>query len=117
MTPRRFLITGGTQGIGAALVRLARQKNHPVMFTGRDARRLADVGAETGARGLQADVGVEADNARVVDECVAHMGGVDVLVNNAGVGYNAEIGSLEVTAVRRLFDTNVFGMVDLTNRL
>ena len=117
MTAQRFLVTGGTQGIGAALVRMARQRDHRVMFTGRNARLLAEIGAETGARGLRADVAVDADNARVADECLAHMGGVDVLVNNAGIGYGAEIGALDMNAMRGLFGTNVFGMVDLTNRL
>jgi 3-oxoacyl-[acyl-carrier protein] reductase len=40
-----------------------------------------------------------------------------VLVNNAAFGYSAEIGSLDVDAMRNLFATNVFGMVDLTNRI
>ena len=45
------------------------------------------------------------------------MGGVDVLVNNAGYAYRAEIGALDVAAMREMFDTNVFGLVDLTNRV
>ena len=45
------------------------------------------------------------------------MGGVDVLINNAGTGYNAEIGDLDINKMRQLFGINVFGMVDLTNRV
>ena len=45
------------------------------------------------------------------------MGGIDVLINNAGVGYSAEIGSIDMSRMRSLFGTNVFGMVDLTNRV
>ncbi len=45
------------------------------------------------------------------------MGGVDVLVNNAGYAYRAEIGSLDLEEMRREFDTNVFGLVDITNRV
>ena len=45
------------------------------------------------------------------------MGGIDVLVNNAAYGYLAEIGSLDVNAMRKQFETNVFGMVDITNRI
>ena len=45
------------------------------------------------------------------------MGGIDVLINNAGTGYSAEIGALDVDRMRQLFGTNVFGMVDLTNRV
>jgi 3-oxoacyl-[acyl-carrier protein] reductase len=43
------------------------------------------------------------------------MGGVDVLVNNAGYAYRGEIGALDVDAMRTMFETNVFGLVDLTN--
>ena len=57
------------------------------------------------------------DNARTVEACTSQMGGVDVLVNNAGYGYRAEIGALDVDAMRTLFATNVFGLVDLTNRV
>ncbi len=45
------------------------------------------------------------------------MGGVDVLVNNAAYAYRAEIGVLDTDAMRKMFDTNVFGMVDVTNRV
>jgi 3-oxoacyl-[acyl-carrier protein] reductase len=115
--PKRFLITGGSQGIGAALVGLARNAGHSVIFTGRDDQRIAEVARNTGAHGLRADLSVSGDNANLVDACQTQMGGVDVLVNNAGIPYSAEIGELDVARMRALFDTNVFGMVDITNRI
>jgi 3-oxoacyl-[acyl-carrier protein] reductase len=45
------------------------------------------------------------------------MGGVDVLINNAGYGYRAEIGDLDLARMKEIFDTNVFGLVDITNRV
>jgi NAD(P)-dependent dehydrogenase (short-subunit alcohol dehydrogenase family) len=42
------------------------------------------------------------------------MGDIDVLINNAGYAYPAEIGTLDVDAMKRVFETNVFGLVDLT---
>lgn len=117
MQTQRFLITGGSQGIGAALVAQARQAAHQVVFTGRNEKEIAAVVKATGADGLKADVSVAADNARVVETAVRTMGGIDVLINNAGFGYVAEIGEIDMDAMRRLFDTNVFGMVDLTNRV
>jgi 3-oxoacyl-[acyl-carrier protein] reductase len=113
----RFLITGGSQGIGAALVERARRAGHQAVFTGRDERRIRDVAARTGAHGLRADVASGDDNARTVDACRDHMGGVDVLINNAGYAYRAEIGALDLEAMRAMFDTNVFGLVDITNRV
>ena len=117
MERQRFLITGASQGIGEALVRLARERGHDVVFTGRDEARLAAVATATGAHGIQADVAVAGDNQRTVDACVERMGGIDILVNNAGVGYVGELGSIEMDRMRALFDINVFGLVDLTNRV
>ncbi len=117
MDSRRFLITGGSQGIGAALVVLARTAGHQVMFTGRHDETIKQVAGETGAFGLRADSSVGDDNERTVEFCVRQMGGIDVLVNNAASWYDAAIGELDVDAMRRLFDRNVFGMVDLSNRL
>ena len=117
MQTRRFLITGGSQGIGAALVSHARKAGHSVVFTGRNQSQIDDVARETGAHGIAADVSADADNARVVDACVKQMGGIDVLINNAGTGYSAEVGAIDMQKMRALFGTNVFGMVDLTNRV
>lgn len=117
MDTRRFLITGGSQGIGAALVAQARAQGHEVVFTGRDPGRVDRVAAESGAVGLRADVARADDNRRTVEAAVGRMGGIDVLVNNAGVGYLAEVGDIDMDRMRALFDINVFGLVDLTNRV
>ncbi len=117
MSGRRFLVTGGSQGIGAAIVQAARSDGAEVVFTGRNEELLDRVTAETGAHGLQADVSVAEDNARTVEVCRERMGGIDVLVNNAGYGYMAEIGQIDMEAMKTMFNTNVFGMVDLTNRV
>ena len=117
MQASRFLVTGGSQGIGAAIVELARAAGHAVVFTGRNEQLIDKVARKTGAHGLRADVSVGDDNARTVDDCRARMGGIDVLVNNAGYAYRAEIGAVDVGAMKRMFDTNVFGLVDITNRV
>ena len=117
MADRRFLVTGGSQGIGAAIVQAARADGDKVVFTGRNEELIAQVAAATGAHGLRADVAVGEDNARTVKDCEEKMGGIDVLVNNAGYGYMAEIGDVDMDAMKAMFDTNVFGMVDLTNRV
>jgi 3-oxoacyl-[acyl-carrier protein] reductase len=117
MQAGRFLVTGGSQGIGAAIVELARAAGHTVVFTGRNEPLIEGVARKTGAHGLRADVAVADDNARTVATCLERMGGIDVLVNNAAYGYRAEIGALDVDAMRKMFETNVFGMVDITNRV
>jgi len=117
MQPSRFLVTGGSQGIGAAIVELACRAGHQVVFTGRNEQLIETVARKTGAHGLRADVSVGDDNARTVDACRDWMSGVDVLVNNAAYAYRAEIGALDIDAMKRMFDTNVFGLVDITNRI
>jgi 3-oxoacyl-[acyl-carrier protein] reductase len=111
MDTKRFLITG------AALVGLARNAGHSVVFTGRHDEALARVSADTGAFGLKADNAIGDENEMTVEICRQRMGGIDVLVNNAASWYDAAIGELDLRAMRRLFDSNVFGMVDLTNRV
>ena len=117
MQPSRFLVTGGSQGIGAAIVEQARKAGHQVVFTGRNKELIDATARKTGAVGLQADVSVPDENARTVDACHERMGGIDVLVNNAGYAYRGEIGALDVSKMKEMFDTNVFGLVDLTNRI
>ena len=117
MQPSRFLVTGGSQGIGAAVVALARKAGHQVVFTGRNAQLIETIARDTGAYGLRADVSASDDNARTIDACMERMGGVDVLVNNAGYAYRGEIGALDVDRMKEMFDTNVFGLVDITNRV
>ena len=117
MAGRRFLITGGSQGIGAAIVEAARNMGDEVVFTGRNESLIEEVAKETGAHGLRADVSVAEDNARTVAACQETMGGIDVLINNAGYGYMAPIGEVDMGAMKTMFDTNVFGLVDLTNRV
>lgn len=117
MDTRRFLITGGSQGIGAALVERARSAGHEVVFTGRNQGLVDATASKTGAHGFAADVANPDDNARTVAFCKERMGGVDVLINNAGYAYRAEIGALELDEMRAMFDVNVFGLVDITNRV
>jgi 3-oxoacyl-[acyl-carrier protein] reductase len=117
MSSLRFLVTGGSQGIGAAVVEAARKAGHQVVFTGRNQSMIDSVAKSTGAHGIRADVADGNDNARTVDTCMQQMGGVDVLINNAGYGYRAEIGEIDVALMKQMFDTNVFGLVDITNRV
>lgn len=117
MASRRFLITGGSQGIGAALVERARSAGHQVVFTGRKREQIDATAQKTGAYGFAADVASPDDNAHTVAFCQERMGGVDVLINNAGYAYRGDIGALDLGAMRAQFDVNVFGLVDITNRV
>ena len=117
MQVSRFLVTGGSQGIGAAIVEMARKDGHEVVFTGRNQQLIEKVAQKTGAHGLRADVSVADDNARTVETCLARMGGIDVLVNNAGYAYRARNWRARRGRDEEMFETNVFGLVDITNRV
>ena len=117
MCARRFVVTGGSKGIGESLVRLAREAGDEVVFTGRNRERIERVAAETGARGIEADIVSAEDNQRTLDVALEAMGGVDVLVNNAAIGYGAPIGEIEMDALKHQYDVNLFGLIDLTNRV
>jgi 3-oxoacyl-[acyl-carrier protein] reductase len=98
-------------------VEQAARAGHRVVFTGRNEALLKKVADATGALAVCADVAVPQDNERVLELCLQHMDGVDVLVNNAGYAYRAEVGAIDLDKMRAMFDTNFFGMVDLTNRV
>jgi len=84
---RVALVTGGASGIGEATVRMLHAEGARVAFADRNAERGAALAAELGvhARFIETDLTVEADCRRAVEETVAAFGGLQILVNNAGV--------------------------------
>ena len=94
MSASRFLVTGGSQGIGAALVELAAKAGHQVVFTGRNDQFIDAVAKKPGAWGKGGRLG--ARGQRPHGRCLRHAHGcVDVLINNAAYDYRAEIGALD----------------------
>lgn len=112
MSIQNWFITGASSGLGAAFARAALAAGHRVAVTARDKARLADlVQAHPGAvLALSMDLGSPAQVDRAVAEAQAWHGGIDVLVNNAAVGYLAAIEEGEDSHIRTLFETNVFGV-------
>jgi NAD(P)-dependent dehydrogenase (short-subunit alcohol dehydrogenase family) len=83
----KVLVTGGTSGLGLAMAAALAEAGAAVALTGRSAERAAEVAADLpGAVGLELDVRDEASVARVVDAAWSRLGGLDMLVNNAGIG-------------------------------
>ena len=90
LTGKNAVVTGGSRGLGEATVRRLAQAGAKVLFTGRgpDAlRRVEEQITTTGATvmGVQADIGTLGDSRRVIDLAIDHLGGVDILVNNAAL--------------------------------
>ncbi|WP_367125522.1 SDR family oxidoreductase [Streptomyces phytohabitans] len=105
---RTALVTGASSGIGAAVATALTARGYRVLGTSRDPATVAAPvpGVEYLALDLTEDDSVEA--------CAAAAGPVDVLVNNAGESQSGPLEELPMAAVRRLFQTNVFGAVRLT---
>jgi NAD(P)-dependent dehydrogenase (short-subunit alcohol dehydrogenase family) len=111
-----WLITGCSTGFGRELARLVLERGWRAVVTARDPSRLADLAEGHGDRALvlQLDVTDRKQIADVVAKSQKHFGRIDALVNNAGYGYLAAIEEGEDDAVRAMFETNVFGLVDMT---
>ncbi|MGI8666256.1 MAG: oxidoreductase [Jatrophihabitans sp.] len=110
---RIVLITGCSSGIGKAAARQLNQAGYLVYATARKPDTLAELAA-AGCRTLRLDVEDEASMVAATDRIRDEHGSVDVLVNNAGYGLYGPIEQLPLSEVRRQFDTNVFGLVRLT---
>jgi NAD(P)-dependent dehydrogenase (short-subunit alcohol dehydrogenase family) len=111
-----WLITGCSTGFGRELARLVLGRGWRAVVTARDPSTLADVakGHDDSALVMPLDVTKPAQIDAVVAAATARFGRIDVLVNNAGYGYLAAIEEGEDDAVRAMFETNVFGLVDMT---
>jgi short-subunit dehydrogenase len=115
----RVLITGASQGIGRALaVEAARQKAR-VLAAARSAPLLAELAAEVRAAGgiietVQADVTAGEDRRAMAEAAVRHFGGLDVLINNAGVGATGHFVECGPERLRAIFEVNFFGLAETT---
>lgn len=88
------LVTGGSSGIGLAIARMLAEEGFALTLAARRLERLEAAREELGCAVVQADVSSEEDCVRLVSEHVATHGGLDVLVNSAGVGIAGTIGDL-----------------------
>jgi NADP-dependent 3-hydroxy acid dehydrogenase YdfG len=107
------LITGCSSGIGRATALRLAAAGHTVYATARRPDAIADLEA-SGCRLLALDVCDEASMAAAVKVVEAQHGAVDVLVNNAGYSQSGAVEAVPLERVRKQFETNVFGLVRLT---
>lgn len=117
MSAKRTLVTGGTRGIGRAIARAILEAGGRVMITGRDAPGVAEavrqLDAETGSSGRVAGQALDVRDSRAVDDVVSStvtaFGGLDVVVNNAGVGLFGNTETVTDDEWHQVMDTNVTG--------
>jgi NAD(P)-dependent dehydrogenase (short-subunit alcohol dehydrogenase family) len=111
------LVTGGSRGIGRAIARALSEDGASVAITGRDRAALESARVQLGDRALAlyADVQNERDAARAVDETASKFGGLDVLVNNAGVGVFASVADMTPDQWHQVIQTNLSGVFYCTH--
>ncbi len=111
-----WFITGCSTGFGRDLARLVLDRGWRAVVTARDADRVADLveGHDDTALALALDVNDQAQVAAAVAAAKAKFGQIDVLVNNAGYGYQATAEEGDEAEIRAQFDTNVFGLFAIT---
>jgi short-subunit dehydrogenase len=118
---KRILVTGASSGIGRALaLELARQGAR-LALAGRDEARLREAVAAANAAGgaafpMRVELEQPAAAAAMVEQATSALGGLDVLVNNAGFGVTARFEVVPQRDLERLFAVNVFAVVVATRR-
>jgi len=113
------IVTGATAGIGRETAVLLTKSGASVMATGRRNQRLAALETDCAKfsgniKTIAGDIGEETFAHRLVAETVAAFGKLDVLVNNAGVGHKSQLAGMPMADMKRIFDTNVFGLMVTT---
>ncbi|WP_058050029.1 oxidoreductase [Janthinobacterium sp. Ant5-2-1] len=112
---RVWLITGASRGIGALIAEAALADGNAVVATGRNATAIIErLGTSAALLPIALDVTNEEQIRLGVRVALEHFGRIDVLVNNAGFGLLAAVEESGDADVRRMFDTNVFGLLNVT---
>ncbi|MBL8004324.1 MAG: SDR family oxidoreductase [Candidatus Kapabacteria bacterium] len=105
----KILVTGGSSGLGKATAQLLKESGANVLITGRDAQKTASVAQQLGVHFCVADVSNPNDIAKTMQEVHSKLGGLDVLVNNAGIGKFKTITDYTLEDFEEVFRVNVFG--------
>ena len=110
-----WFITGCSTGFGRELARHLLVCGYRTVVTARNPDSLAELGEHPNALVLKLDVTDQRQIDTAVKAAEDHFGRIDVLVNNAGLGYIAAVEESEDKAVRWMFDVNVFGLGRMTS--
>lgn len=117
---KRIAITGGTSGLGLALVGELAGRGARVVFVARDAQRVLRIAADTGTHGVVGDIARKEDVHPIALQIVGLLGGLDILINNAsslGPATLRPLADTECEDLERALATNVLGPFRLTRAL
>lgn len=113
------LITGGTDGLGRAAALLLADKGYRVFAAGRSVEKRTEIDGIAASKklpvkSLEMDVRDDSSVTRAVEAVLEETGTIDVLINNAGIGMMAVVEELKADDLRRVYETNVFGVLRVT---
>ena len=117
LSGKKVLITGGSSGIGKATAIDLVGKGAIVCITGRNKVKLEKVASEINAIPIHLDVSKYNSIAVKTLDAFHSMGGIDVLINNAGIGDFAKLEDIKISHFESIFATNVFGLTMLTQEV
>jgi NAD(P)-dependent dehydrogenase (short-subunit alcohol dehydrogenase family) len=109
------VVTGGSRGIGFSIADALAREGASVVITGRDQASLDAAASRLSGRGgrvqaARADVRLADDASRAIDQAVQAFGGLDILINNAGVGLFATVAEMSIEQWRAVIETNLTGV-------
>ena len=119
MKNKVVVITGASSGIGKACAEYFARKGSKVVLAARNLEKLRAVTQELKDKNyeihyLQADVSIESDCKALIQESISKYQKIDVLINNAGISMRAILNDMEVSVIKKVMDTNFYGMVYCT---
>jgi NAD(P)-dependent dehydrogenase (short-subunit alcohol dehydrogenase family) len=113
---KTIVITGTSRGIGFELVKLFASEGHTVFALSRNEKPVNQLGLEN-VHALSCDLSESLSVEAAVNEIQSHTQTLDILINNAGQFLKQEFKDTVMQDVKKVYDTNVFSVFDLTHRL
>jgi NAD(P)-dependent dehydrogenase (short-subunit alcohol dehydrogenase family) len=115
-TEKVWFITGCSTGFGRELAKMVLDRGYRAVVTARDPAKVEDIakGREDRALVLELDVTDPVEVDAATKSADQHFGRIDVLVNNAGIGYFGAVEESDEAEVRRMFEINFFGLSRMT---
>lgn len=105
-----MIVTGATGGIGYEIARALRKAGAQVVICGRDAGKLKNATGELDVFGIEADVSKQTDVIELFRFAIEQMGGINVLVNNAGIGVFGSLADTSAEDFQKAWEVNVKGL-------